>query len=342
MKLFRKTDIVKAIKATVLTLGALLTLSSCDAFNEKLDPCPQGLKIRFIYDYTLEGGNAFPAQVDCLTLHVYDAAGNYVCTATETSEALKDENYRMVLDLPEGSYSLVAYGGVACENASFSHTALPDKGSRLEDVGMQINDECLEPGNPKGHLHDLFYGAINVSVNNPITYTEATVPMMKDTNHFRILLQHLNYEPLHGKDYEFEITDDNTLFDHTNMLVDNGKITYTPWAKGQVSTGVTDGSRVITEVNLAYAELSTSRLMTMRHPRLVVRHIPSGKTCIDIPLINYLLALRSDRYMQYKDQEFLDRQSNWDMLFFMSDAQTWYKAYIKVNNWDVRINDIEN
>lgn len=346
MKFITRTSPARLIIATAIAILTLVGLTACESiYDDDLQPCPQGLRLRFIYDYTLEGGNSFPSQVDCLTLHIYDAEGKYVRTLTETFDALRDENYRMTVDLPAGEYRLIAYGGAECDEASFSHTAYPHEGSLDEEIGMKLNDECLQPGNPKGRLHDHFYGSVKVSVTNPVDYTEETVPMMKNTNHFRIMLQHLNYEPLDGNDYDFEIIDDNTLFDHRNMLVDNGDVTYTPWSKGTVGTGVVeqrpDGTRTITEVVSAYAELSTSRLMTSRHPRLIVRHIASGNVCIDIPLINYLKALRSDRFSQYKDQEFLDRQSNWNMIFFMNDAQTWYKSHIKVNDWDVRINNIE-
>ncbi|MCM1291362.1 MAG: FimB/Mfa2 family fimbrial subunit [Prevotella sp.] len=336
---------LRNIAATATTFLAILMLAtSCESiYDDDLEPCPQGLQVRFIYDYTLEGGNAFPEQVDCLTLHVYDADGNYVKSLTETTDQLKDENYRMTIDLPAGKYRLIAYGGLECDEASFLHTYKPQSGSKDHEIGLQIHPDCLIPHHAKGKLHDLFYGTLNVTVDNPVNYTECTVPMMKDTNHFRIMLQNVNYEPLDGKDYEFTIEDDNTLFDHNNDLVDNGNVTYTSWASGKVSTGIVDAeTKAINEVTLAYAELSTSRLMTKRTPKLVVTHKESGKEIINLPLNNYLLAMASDRYKdKYGPQEFLDRQSNWNMVFFMLDNQTWFKTVIKVNDWDVRVNEAE-
>lgn len=327
---------------------AMMVLTGCNGIlDDEPEPCPVGMEIRFIYDYNLERANAFPAQVECLTLHIYDGAGNYVMTKTETTSVLADENYRMAVDLPEGDYKLVAYGGTACDKASFNYTNTPKPGSRIEDLGMYLDPECLEVGNPRGRLHDLFYGTLDVHITKAPKLTPVTVKMMKDTNYIRIILQHLSYEPLDGKEYTFEITDDNTLFDHNNMLVDNGMVTYTPWDSGSITVGtgeVTDKEgntdNTITNVKIAYADLSISRLMTMRSPRLVVTYKLTDTKIIDIPLNNYLLALRSDYFDWCGEQEFLDRKSEWQLFFFLNKPNHWNNAFVKIDNWIVRVNDI--
>lgn len=350
-----KTDFLKrtahSLAALMLVLGTLFTLGACDAvMDDEPEPCPVGLDIRFVYDYNLERANAFPAQVDCLTVHFYDAQDNYVMTRTETSSILSDENYRMTVDLPEGDYTIVAYGGVECDKASFSHTNQPQAGSRLEDLGMYLHPEAPGSRTEKGHLHDHFYGTLKVHVTRAPMRGQVTVKMMKNTNHFRLILQHMTYEPLDGRDYEFKITDDNTLFDHTNMLLDNGQVTYLPWDTGAIKVGTAEDdpsqvehapTRAVTEVQIAYADLSTSRLMTMRSPRLSVTHKESGTELINIPLNNYLLALRSDHFSWCGEQEFLDRKSDWQLFFFLDDPRHWNSAFIKIDDWTVRINDIK-
>ena len=340
---------------SALTCTALVFCSSCMMVREdEPTPCPRGLEVRFIYDYNLERANAFPAQVDCLTLHVFDEEGNFVRTLDESGEALADEGYRMRIDdLPEGRYRLVAYGGATCGKASITHTAIPAEGTKESDLGMKLNEECLEPENPKGHLHDHFYGSAYAEVVEAPRHTQVTVEMMKNTNNFRILLQNLNYKPIEGDDYDFEIIDDNTLFDVNNDLINNGSVTYTPWDKGSISTGKVpvDGqntpkasvssTRVIGEVQMGYADLSTSRLMMKRNPVLRVYYKPTGKKIIELPLKNYLLALRSGHYSWAGDQEFLDRKSDWQLYFFLNDNNTWHDTVVRVEDWYVRINDLE-
>ncbi|MHC0039811.1 FimB/Mfa2 family fimbrial subunit, partial [Pseudoneobacillus sp. C159] len=85
---------------------------------EDLDPCPQGLRLRFVYDYNMEFANAFPTQVECLTVLFYDSDGKYVTTRTNNTSDLADENWRMTIDLEPDEYQIIAYGGMECEQSS--------------------------------------------------------------------------------------------------------------------------------------------------------------------------------------------------------------------------------
>ena len=65
--------------------------------------------------------------------------------------------------------------------------------------------------------------------------------MMKNTNNIRIVLQQLEGGTVNADDFDFEITDNNSLFNYDNDLLTGGipTVTYTPWTKGQAQTGVT-------------------------------------------------------------------------------------------------------
>ena len=185
-------------------------------------------------------------------------------------------------------------------------------------------------------LHDLFWGSLTLETSD--MYNKGTVEMRKNTNNIRVVLQQMNGDPVNPKDFEFGITDDNTLFAWNNDLIPNGDVVYSPWAKGQGSAGVTDGG---SEVFVAYAEFSTSRLMTKNSPRLIVRRASDKSEVINIPLNNYLLLLKSELYAQMDPQEFLDRESEWSLFFFLDEDGAWIKTYIKINDWTVRLNDSE-
>ncbi len=314
---------------------ALMTaaLSSCESIYEDLEACPHGVSLRFIYDYNMEYANAFPKKVDCLTLLIFDDKGNYVDTRTVTGPELGDENYRMRLDLASGSYRFVAYGGMACDKSSFSFVQTPAAGTKRDDLRAAIDDDCLTVAERK-NLHGMYWGELEMATAD--MYSEGVVEMMKNTNNIRIVLQHMNGDPVDDKDFEFAITDDNTLFAADNDLIPNGTVTYTPWARGQAAAGVDEADR---DVVVAYAEFSTSRLMTKNSPRLTVTRKEGGANVIDIPLINYLLLLKSDLYAQMPSQEFLDRESEWSLIFFLDKGDAWIRTYIKINDWIVRIND---
>ncbi len=326
--------ILRFIGTALSVVLITVALSSCERIYEDLEPCPHGVSLRFVYDYNMEYANAFPKKVDCLTLLIYDDKGNYIDTRIVTGSELQDENYRMKLDLNEGTYRFVAYGGMACDKRSFDFVEpVPAENVNIEKLNVLMNADLTVPVQEK--LHDLFWGALTLKTAD--LYSEGTVEMMKNTNNIRIVLQQLNGDPVNDKDYTFQITDDNTLFGRDNDLIPNGTITYLPWVTGQASTGLMDNDQ---EVVVAYAEFSTSRLMTKNSPKLLIRRKSDGGETVNIPLNNYLLLLKSDLYAQMEEQEFLDRESEWSLVFFLDENQKWIETYIKINDWTVRVNDI--
>ncbi len=331
----RKRDIVSRIIGATLCVASMnFAFSSCEKIYEDLDPCAHGVSLRFIYDYNMEFANAFPKKVDCLTLYIYDEEGNHVGTRVVTGPELRDEGFRMTLDLEPGNYRFVAYGGMACGKSSFSMVRTPESGCKYSDVRAKMDVDCLTNPDRK-KLHDMYWGQLTLATAD--LYQEGVVEMMKNTNNIRIMLQQMNGDPVDDKDFDFEITDDNTLFACDNDLIPNGVETYTPWARGQASTGVMEGSKEVIE---AYAEFSTSRLMLKNSPKLVIRR-KDGEEVVNIPLNNYLLLFRSEFHKDMDKQEFLDRRSEWSMLFFLDEDHTWLKTKIKINDWTVRINDAE-
>ena len=335
----RKRNIISQFAGMVLSaVLATVALSSCERIFEDLDPCPHGVSLRFVYDYNMEFSNAFPRQVDCLMLYIYDDKDNYVDTRIVTGTELQDEDYRMTLDLEKGNYHFVAYGGLACDESSFSLLQAPAAGGKWTDLRTAMDADCLTVPERR-NLHDMFWGQLTLATAD--LYSEGIVKMMKNTNSIRIVLQHVDGTPVKADD--FEIIDDNTLFNYDNDLLLNGDVTYIPWAKGQAQTGVSivgPGQVVPQPIEVAYAELCTSRLMTNNSPRLLVKRHEDGGTVIDFPLNNYLLLMRSDRYSKMGDQEYLDRESRWTLYFFLQ-AGIWLQTRIVVNDWVVRINDIE-
>ena len=66
----------------------------------------------------------------------------------------------------------------------------------------------------------------------------------------------------------------------------------------------------------------------------------NGKKVLSIPLVNILLLLKSEHYANMQAQEFLDRQSRWNLTFFLTNDGRWAGVQIIINDWIVRINDI--
>lgn len=327
--------------AALCAVSIGFVFSSCERIYEDLEPCPHGVSLRFVYDYNMLYANAFSSSVDCLTLYIYDENGNYVDTRTVTGTALQDEDYRMTVDLKEGTYRFVAYGGLACDRSTFSVLQEPSPGSTYTDLRVEMHKNRLSAPVPEERrLHDLFRGELTLETAE--MYSEGTVKMMKNTNNIRLVLQQINGKPVHAGDFEFILTDDNTLFNYDNDLLSNGMTAYQPWASGEAAAGVSgDGENEGKPVIVAFSEFSTSRLMMKNSPRLVIRRNNDGKEIVDIPLNEYLLLLKSELYAKMPPQEFLDRESVWSMVFFLGDDMNWITTHIKINDWIVRINNAE-
>lgn len=333
------TYTAKLLLNAVLIAFQALILQSCGSIFDDLEPCPGGVAMRFVYDYNTESANAFANQVDCLTLHIYDADGAFVKTVTPPRENLSDEDWRLQLDLPAGIYHAVAYGGITCDNACFAHVPEPSAGSHFTDISMQ-----LIASKTGQRLHDHFHGAVDFSINaDAETMTEVRMPMTKTTNHFRILLRQLDGQPLDGNDFDFYIIDDNKELDHANIPVRSGQdIIYTANLRGKAE-------------EMAFGELSTSRLHLSNSPRFIIASkdlernrdtradvsIDEDRIIVDMPLLPYLVLSKSDA-VSWSNQEYLDRCSQWNMTFFLDENREWLSTKIIINGWTVRINDLDN
>lgn len=368
MKILTDRTIVNHVTALIIAVASLFGMSSCSAVYDDLEECPRGVIMRFIFDYNLEFANAFPKQVDCLTVYIFDTEGNLVERRTETSGVLADEDWRMKFDLPAGNYRAVVYGGMECEQSSFAHTRDVAEISRIDHLEVLANETHIgDPSNPpQAPLHDHFYGAVDFTVNEATDYDKTTVEMMRNTNHLRLVLQHIDNTPVNHEDFDFEVIDDNTLFDSNNDIVPRQAVTYTPWARGNAEAGVyglpaDDGDDEASRdgegmpVQVAYAEISMSRLVansahqwtsradgkTHTGPRLRITAKADGHTVADLPLNNYLLLMKSDYHRDMSAQEYLDRAYRHNLVFFLDENNAWVRMNIVVKDWIVRIDNID-
>lgn len=348
-------------RGVILPLLGVLFLSviatSCESIYDDQSECPRGVSLRFVYEYHMErGANAFPANVDCITVYVFDREGNYVAQFSETSEVLRNENYRMTLPLDAGDYDLLVYGGLACDKRRFEIS--PVASAKRNDVTVTLPHSA--DGMSDKQLHDtenrtggLFYGALSVALLDD-GYQEETVYMMKDTNNIQVILQEIDSPyTVNYTDYEYKIIDDNFVLDSANRVIETATEDYHPYYEpyaaenrimGYVEYVNQNGTLLHSDegkpVQVACAEFSTSRLV-IEH--LATAHLlvtdKSGKEIIDLPLIKYLTGIRGfgDSWIK-SDQEFLDRQSRWTLMFFLQSG-AWINVRIAVNDWTVRFNE---
>lgn len=332
---------MRFLNASITWLAGLLlavlcfSATSCDRLHEDLQPCVTGVQLHIDYSAHIEIGDVAYTQVDCLTLLFYDADGRYLFTRDFHFELPNDRDWHLDLELEPGDYHVVAWAGLNCDEASFSFTTDP-AATPMRDIEVSLN-----PGQTDKPLHNLFYGSLDFNVPQPGIDTglvEYSIPIKRDTNDLRILLANVNGYPTDEADFDFSLITDNTLLGWDNDLIPTGETTYTPWDRGNNEFGIT--ALGFSSV-MAYAEISTSRLVWGNATTLLVTRRSDGKEVIKVPLLNLLINYKSSRWSSMGIQEFFDHVNYWPITFFLTDDDVWLKTTIVVDDWIVRINFID-
>ncbi len=345
-----------------LTLAAILaagmTLCGCDKsflFDDADDCPPPVYKVYITYTMNMLASDALENEVTTVTLHVTDEDHNIVLTRTLDFAELEYDGKRYYTtitsdELAPGTYNLLVWAeGYDELKNSWS---IPSS-SLATDLTCTLNwtTEPVEGWNfMNKDLDRLYHGYVTEQVF-PDTHTtvpfEYTVDLTKDTNMFRISLQHVLGGEIDTDRFSFYITDDNGMLDWDNSVIPDHEILYYPWhtekavAEGEVDVNsVPSNSAAYTRAdaetfNAAIAEFTTGRLMADNNPRLTVVNTVKDKTVFSIPLLNYLLMMRMSAYSDWSDQEFLDREDEWSMTFFLDDNNDWMDSYIYINSWQM-------
>ena len=162
---------------------------------------------------------------------------------------------------------------------------------------------------------------------------------MKNTNNVRIVLQHLSGSPVEVEKFTFTITDKNGWMDYDNSLLEDEQLTYYAWRTDDgVADLNADGSRAQTTIGVAIAELTVGRLVLQNNPILTITN-DKGEKVLSIPLIDYALLVKGYYNRDMSDQEYLDRQDEFNMTFFLDENDRWVYSYIVINSWKVVLSE---
>lgn len=100
------------------------------------------------------------------------------------------------------------------------------------------------------------------------------------------------------------------------------------------------------ETPVIHARLNTLRIMKGDQTTLTIKHVPSGQEILLSSVTQYLLLskIHSHTGDEMGDQEYLDRQDSYTLLFFIQSSDMGIPKIcprIMVNGWTVRLNDSE-
>lgn len=320
--------------------------------EEELD-CNPHYKVRFRFDMNMLYADAFPSQVGEVDLYVFDRDGNIVWKGHEEGPALAMEGYTMDLPLQPGNYDFVAWCRKRRDNASDFKMENERGPATPIDLRMKMArayDE-IDAAHSSTDLNALFHGSLT-NVELPDTWGEhtVTVPLTKDTNSIRIMLVHLSGKKIHKEDFTIKISDTNGYLDSDNTILADEPIEYRTWAmtEGVAQTVIPGGGETrgvssldnptrapITAVHSLIGEMTTSRLQTCQTPMLTVIRNADQEKIIEIPLIDYFLMVKGEYHRPMEDNEYLDRQDDYTMTFFLLEDGSWYKSVVDILSWRV-------
>lgn len=368
------------IATTVVAAATLLaSLTSCDnAIYDDEGDCDVIYRLRFRYDMNMKFADAFSHEVKSVRLYAFDTDDKLVWQTEESGERLAQEGYDIILPLQPGDYKLMAWCGL--DNGESFTVPQIDLGDTRDPLQCRLNrTQHPEDGAVSTEdLHPLFHGTLEVNLPEDINGGEYvyTMPLTKDTNVFRVVLQHLSGKDIEADDFTFKIEDNNGWLHHDNSLLDDENITYHAWSVYSGSAGVDtpeawlseglsvvrcplsdensengkrkteNGTRAITDVKVAVAELTVSRLVQRDwtvnpKPMLTIRKADDGELVARIPIIDYALLVKGNYNRDMSDQEYLDRQDEYNMTFFLDENNHWLSTTIIINSWRVVLNSGE-
>lgn len=339
----------------LMSVAGIMALSSCNGliYDDEGD-CDPYYKVRFRYDWNMKFADAFPNEVNEVTLYVVDdRTGRVVWSKHESGEALRSDGYLMDVDVEPGTYSLIAWCGKGhrssfavddTETARLLRCRLTDREAPSGSFGLQQGSHV------RNYLENLYHGKLDTQ-EFPATQGVHIyeVPLKKNTNNVHVVLQHLSGEPINDGDFVFSVTDENGLMDWDNSLLSDEPLTYFAWHTTTATAGIEDpvhpdaSSRTQVQVSAAVAELSVARLMEKhRYSALLHIHSKDGKEIVRLPLIDYFLLIKSANLRDMSNQEFLDRQDDYSMMFFLDEDNRWVKMQINILSWKMVFQNYDN
>ncbi len=356
MKLSAK---IRRIGLRIMVVATLLTGAACDsAIYDYEGDCSVTYRLRFRYDMNMKFADAFAQEVSSVNVCAFNSDGVLVWQKSDKGEQLKAEDYAMTLELPAGKYELVAWCGLENDGTreeSFNVPQMQVGVSTREQLTCTLKRKHDAAGQAytDTDLYGLYHGSINVEIIDEDApeavpgIHDVEMPLTKDTNHVRVILQNLSGQDLNAEDFSFTVEDNNGLMSHDNSLMNDEPITYRQWNTLTGAAGVANDETqpqdddAITTVNVAVADLTVARMMTDHKMMLTIRNVKENKTVARIPLTDYALLVKENYGRKMSAQEYLDRQDEYALTFFLDENNQWLSAVIYINSWRVVLNDME-
>nr|WP_288231485.1 FimB/Mfa2 family fimbrial subunit [uncultured Prevotella sp.] len=357
---------------------ALTTMSSC--IKEDMDDCPPAISkvaLQFDYTYNVKQADAFAAEVKNINVYAFDENGKFFDSYIESREKFETGHTMEITGLKDGKYTFVCLARdrqvmsrAEDDEMEFSFASLTPGVSTIDDLTERMGKDNGEEIKNDKEFAALYTAKTQVDFQrlnqngNEGTVVTSTLSLMKCTKTYRIVLLPYENDQADFKPENFDVRIEGSAawLDHNGEKVKNEGITYLPYNMERRANY--DGAH--TEVNeepvdqaLIY-DLSSSRMFERQSDRRSVRDGDKSKyddkriIITDlrdkdhpIELFNHslpwFLALCGEKVNQnWDDQEYLDREDHYVLMFYVSDKRDYNMiTKVNVNGWNVNLKDTE-
>ena len=198
------------VRYKLFLLVVCLIMINQGCIHGDLDDCPPMVNyaVAFTYTYHVGDDERFYDDVKKINLFVFKHDGVDLDTIyiTKTELSPYDRNFKIPLELPTGTYDMVAWGNVLDDQPFHitpdhfiqGETTLAQARLILQKTADELNDSELEK---------LFWGEITTEIPLHISKVD-TMPLYNDTKRIRIVL-HWDYKNIPQSDW----------IDHRNVVV---------------------------------------------------------------------------------------------------------------------------
>lgn len=357
---------------------ALTTMSSC--IKDDMDDCPPAISkvaLQFDYTYNVKQADAFAAEVKNINVYAFDENGKFFDSYIESREKFETGHTMEITGLKDGKYTFVCLARdrqvmsrAEDDEMEFSFASLTPGVSTIDDLTVRMGKDNSEEIKNDKEFAALYTAKTQVDFQrlnqngNEGTVVTSTLSLMKCTKTYRIVLLPYENDQADFKPENFDVRIEGSAawLDHNGEKVKNEGITYLPYNMERRANY--DGAH--TEVNeepvdqaLIY-DLSSSRMFERQSDRRAVRDGDKSKyddkriIITDlrdkdnpIELFNHslpwFLALCGEKVNQnWDDQEYLDREDHYVLMFYVSDKRDYNMiTKVNVNGWNVNLKDTE-
>lgn len=313
---------MKRISINILIV-LLLLLQSCIK-EDNTPTCQSWLLLKFRYTLNDQYSNLFGTEVHKVTIYVFDSNGKYVDRFSEQGDKLTND-YVMRIPLPEGKYSVVAYGG---DFTTYPVGELNRQdntlSSSLRKGITDISDFRAELKNiigaenylyPVNTPDDLYAGFVTDAVSAMDNQNITDVELIKDTKKIKVKIT--STAPI-TTPFDIYITALNGRYlPDNNIDLNHGTFKYVP-------------TNSTVQPNYIEVDLKIMRLMLGQSPMLVIKNSVTQDLIYNENMIDQILLTK-----KYVTQEDFDREDQFIFEITIQSKDNNIEILVSINGWKI-------